>query len=403
MAENLRIRLCANIAYAYSRGILRGIADFAKIHRNWDFDFNPLSDWNYSRSLSKEDFDGFIIQIKDREQAEFLTRIGVPAVNVANILDPPPLLPGVFPDDVATGRMAARYLMEERHLSSFAFCGPCELECCRIRRDAFCAAISPYSCLVLDAPREGANVAQRDELLKSLVRPVGIFCYNDATAREVVREVVRIGAVVPDEVAVLGVDDDEIQCELSGVRLSSVRLNTEQIGYEAAALLARLIAGEASPAKPILIPPREVITRRSTDVIALPDVEVAAVVRFIRDRGGRDISVDDLLQRTTLSRRSLEMRFRKVLGRSPYQEIRRVQIERARLLLSGTDRPVREIADACGFKETRQLSTAFQERFGLSPRQYRRRSRENLEPRKLPNEDFAEDGDRSAEAVNRVY
>jgi len=115
-----------------------------------------------------------------------------------------------------------------------------------------------------------------------------------------------------------------------------------------------------------------VMTRRSTDMIALADAEVAAAVRFIRDRGGRDISVEDLLERTQVSRRSLEMRFRKALDRSPHQEIRRVQIERARSLLSGTDRPVREIADACGFKETRQLSTAFQERFGISPRQYRR-------------------------------
>jgi LacI family transcriptional regulator len=207
---------------------------------------------------------------------------------------------------------------------------------------------------------------------------VGIFCHNDACAREVIREVTRIGSLVPDEVAVLGVDNDEIWCELSGVQLSSIRLNTEQIGFEAASLLGRLIAGEPAPPKPILISPAEVITRRSTDVIALADAEVAKAVRFIRDRGGRDINVEDLLEQTACSRRSLEMRFRKALGRSPYKEIRRVQIERARLLLSGTDRPVREIADACGFKETRQLSTAFQERFGLSPRQYRRRARENF-------------------------
>ncbi len=399
MAENLRIRLCANIAYAYSRGILRGIADFAKIHGNWDFDFNPMSDWDFSRSLTKDDFDGFIIQIKDRGQADFLIQMGKPAVNVANILNPEAGLPGVFPDDVATGRMAARYFLEERHLRSFAFCGPFELECCRIRRDAFCEAVAPYSCQAMDMSGEDSAL-QREEVLRSLPRPLGIFCYNDAFAREIVREVVRNGAIVPDDVAVLGVDNDDIQCELSGVRLSSIRLNTEQIGYEAAALLARLIAGEAAPAKPILIPPREVITRRSTDVIALGDGEVASVMRFIRDQGGRDISVEDLLARTALSRRSLEMRFRKALGRSPYQEIRRVQIERARLLLAGTDRPVREIADACGFKETRQLSTAFQERFGLSPRQYRRRSRENLEVRK--GGDSGMESDSTPEAVERI-
>jgi LacI family transcriptional regulator len=194
-------------------------------------------------------------------------------------------------------------------------------------------------------------------------------------ARAVIREVTSLGAMVPDEVAVLGVDDDEIHCELAGVRLSSVRLNTEQIGHEAAALLGRLIAGGPKPQQPVLVYPAQVITRRSTDVVALSDPEVSAAVRFIRDRGGRGIGVEDLLERTLLARRTLEMRFRKALGRSPHQEIRRVQIERARSLLSGTDRPVGEIADACGFKETRQLSTAFHERFGISPRQYRRRAR----------------------------
>ena len=184
-----------------------------------------------------------------------------------------------------------------------------------------------------------------------------------------------MGLQVPDQVAVLGVDNDEINCELAGVQLSSIRLNTEEIGYTAADLLSKLIAGEPPPEKPILIPPVEVITRRSSDVLALSDPEVAAVVRFIRDSGGRDINVDDLLKHTSLSRRSLEMRFRKALNRSPFQEIRRVQLERAQLLLARTDRPVREIADACGFKESRQLSIAFHERLGLTPRQYRRRSR----------------------------
>jgi len=382
MSANLRIRLYADVVFSYSRGILRGIADYAKLRGGWDFEFIPRIDPDFTDTFKQDDVRGVIIQIREHEQAEALIRSGVPAVNVSNVLNPPANLPSVFPDDMATGAMAARYFLEERNLRSFAFCGPSDLEYCRNRRDGFCNAVAPQPCVILPRPGDDPS-PQRQQVLKSLPRPVGIFCYNDHCAREVVREVTRLPALVPDEVAVLGVDNDEIHCELSGVRLSSIRLDTEQIGYEAAALLGRLIAGEPPPRQPILIQPREVITRRSTDVIALADAEVAAAVRFIRDRGGRDINVQDLLDRTSLSRRSLEMRFRKALGRSPYQEIRRVQIERARLLLSGTDRPVREIADACGFKETRQLSTAFQERFGLSPRQYRRHARGDAPPPQL--------------------
>jgi len=374
MSANLRIRLYADVVFSYSRGILRGIADYDKLHGEWDFKFNARIDPDFTSTFKQDDVRGVIIQIREHEQAEALIRSGIPAVNVANVLNPPAALPSVFPDDLATGAMAARYFLDERNLRSFAFCGPSDLEYCRNRREGFCKAVSPLPCVILPRPGDDHS-PERERVLKSLPRPVGIFCYNDHCAREVVREITRLGALVPDEVAVLGVDNDEIHCELSGVRLSSIRLDTELIGYEAAALLGRLIAGEPPPRQPILIRPREVITRRSTDMIALADAETAAAVRFIRDQGGRDISVQDLLDRTSLSRRSLEMRFRKALGRSPYQEIRRVQMERAKLLLSGTDRPVGEIADACGFKETRQLSAAFQERFGLSPRNYRRRAR----------------------------
>jgi LacI family transcriptional regulator len=397
MGSDLRIRLYADVVFSYSRGILRGIADYAKVHRGWDFEFDPKIDSDFTSTFKEDDVRGVIIQIRKQEQAEALIRAGMPAVNVANVVYPSVALPAVFPDDLATGRMAGRYFLEERNLRSFAFCGPSDQEYSRLRREGFCKAVEPHQCVILRRPGDDPS-PQREQILKSLPRPAGIFCHNDACAREVIREVTRMGCLVPDEISVLGVDNDEIHCELAGVQLSSIRLNTEQIGFEAASLLARIISGEPPPARPILIPPAQVITRRSTDVIALADAEVAKAVRFIRDHGGRGIHVEHLLEHTSCSRRSLEMRFRKSLGRSPYKEIRRVQIERARLLLSGTDRPVREIADACGFKETRQLSTAFQERYGISPRNFRRRERENFqtgnfaetsEPAKLPAESAA--------------
>jgi LacI family transcriptional regulator len=378
--------LYADVVYAYSRGVLRGIADYAKIHGGWDFNFISTIEPGFTSSFVRDEVRGVIIQLRRRELGEELIASGVASVNVSNTLSPPAAMPAVFPDDAATGKMAASYFLE-RGFRNFAFFGPHGLRYAQMRAEGFAAALQAagFTCAVAhrktdDVGDYAAHPAAGSssgllEALSTLPRPLAVFCCNDSCAKETVRLATILGLQVPDQVAVLGVDNDEINCELSGVQLSSIRLNTEQIGYEAAALLANMIAGVAAPAEPILVPPAEVITRRSSDVLALADAEVAAAVRFIRDRGGREINVEDLLSRTELSRRSLEMRFRKALGRSPYQEIRRVQLERAKLLLSRTDRPVREIADACGFKEARQLSMAFHDQLGLTPRQYRRRSR----------------------------
>jgi LacI family transcriptional regulator len=365
---------------------LRGIADYAKLHGGWDFNFSSIIEPGFTTTFARDQVRGVIIQVRQRQQAEELIAAGVAAVNVSNVLTPPAGLPAVLPDDIATGKMAASYFLE-RGFRNFAFFGTRGFRFVQQRAQGFQEALQKagFNCLIVDRNDEAAedippssddaDRSARLEALSTLPRPLAVFCGNDSCAKEAVRLATILELQVPDQVAVLGVDNDEINCELSGVQLSSIRLNTEQIGYEAAALLAKMIAGNAPPPEPILIAPAEVITRRSSDVLALADSEVAAAVRFIRDRGGREINVEDLLARTQLSRRSLEMRFRKALGRSPYQEIRRVQLERAKLLLSRTDRPVREIADACGFKEARQLSMAFHDQIGLTPRQYRRRSR----------------------------
>jgi LacI family transcriptional regulator len=382
LAENTCIRLYADVVHSYSRGVLRGIANYAKMHGSWDFNVTARIEPEFTATFARDSIRGVIIQIRKKDQAEKLFASGVPAVNVSNVIALPHPLPAVFPDDVATGRMAAAYFLE-RGFRNFAFFGHTSQQFSRERSEGFVQSLQQagFQCMSYFHPapdgdtRGHANVDERLAALSSLPKPLAVFCSNDSCARSVIRDATRMGLQVPDQIAVLGVDNDEINCELAGVQLSSIRLNTERIGYEAAALLAKLMAGQAAPADPILIPPVEVITRRSTDVLALADAEVANVVRFIRDRGGREINVEDLLKKTVLSRRSLEMRFRKALGRSPYQEIRRVQLERAQLLLSRTDHSVREIADACGFKEARQLSTAFHGSLGITPRQYRRSRR----------------------------
>jgi LacI family transcriptional regulator len=180
---------------------------------------------------------------------------------------------------------------------------------------------------------------------------------------------------VPDDVAIVGVDDDDLLCELGRPSLSSVALPSEQIGAEAAALLERLLHGKPPPPGPILLPPREVVVRQSSDILAITDPDVAAAVRFIRNHGSRTIQVADVLEAVPVSRRGLEWWFRRIIRRGIWEEIRRVHLERGKTLLAGSELPMAEVARRAGFTDARQLSVVFRQETGLTPTAYRRQFR----------------------------
>jgi LacI family transcriptional regulator len=183
------------------------------------------------------------------------------------------------------------------------------------------------------------------------------------------------GLRVPDEVAVVGVDNDDLFCGLARPSLSSIIVPAERIGFEAAAVLERLLAGAKAPRNPRLIPPAGVVTRQSSDVLAGGDPDVTAAVRFIRDHGHRPISVEDVLRAVPVSRRSLERRFRALLGRGLGEEIRRAHLQRAKDLLAATALSVTEVAGQAGFAGVHYLSRVFRQETGLTPTAYRRQVR----------------------------
>jgi LacI family transcriptional regulator len=197
-------------------------------------------------------------------------------------------------------------------------------------------------------------------------------CY-DIRARHVLDACRRVGLAVPDQVAVVGVDNDEFLCNLSDPPLSSVAPDTRRTGYEAAALLDRLMSGrEKSRGQSTFVQPLGVVARRSTDVLALADPDVSAAVRFIREHACDGIAVKDVLDEVPLSRRVLEGRFRKLFGRTPHDEIARVRFERVRRLLRETSLPLAEVAQRSGFRNAEYLATAFRREFAMSPNDYRR-------------------------------
>ncbi|MFO0890335.1 MAG: substrate-binding domain-containing protein [Isosphaeraceae bacterium] len=213
--------------------------------------------------------------------------------------------------------------------------------------------------------------------LRSLPKPIGLMACNDDRGREVLEACRAGGLRVPEDVAVVGVDDDELLCELADPPLSSVALNAEAGGYHVAALLDRLMRaharGQSARIKPrrLLVEPIGVVTRRSTEILALEDPEVAAAIRFLHDHAAESIGVGDLVAHLMISRRSLEIRFRKATGRTIHEELLRVRLERAMRLLRETDLPIARVAAGSGFSRPSYLAQVFRQNLGVTPARYR--------------------------------
>jgi len=204
---------------------------------------------------------------------------------------------------------------------------------------------------------------------------LGLFASHDSQGVQLSEYCRHLGLRVPDEVAIVGADDDDLLCDLARPSLSSIALPGERIGHEAARMLEQLMAHERLAARQVVLPPVRLVVRASSDMQALPDADVAAAVRYIRDHAHQPIDVRDLLAAVPVSRRSLERRFRRHLDRGIWEEIRRSHLERAKTLLADTDLPMSVVAQRSGFSDSRQLSIAFRQATGGTPTEFRRRHR----------------------------
>ncbi|HEY1110892.1 MAG TPA: substrate-binding domain-containing protein, partial [Opitutaceae bacterium] len=210
--------------------------------------------------------------------------------------------------------------------------------------------------------------------LEALPRPVGVFACYDGRAQQVLEVCQLRGWAVPDEIAVLGVDNDDVVCELCSPPLSSVQLNARRTGYEAAAMLAQRMGGERASGTRYVLPVR-VVERQSTDVVSVADARLAQALRFIREQVLTGIDVNDVLRAVPMSRTLLERKFKTVLGHSPHREIVRQRIEQVKRLLVDTDISIAAVADLAGFHDASYLSVAFRREVKESPYAYRARNR----------------------------
>lgn len=302
-------------------------------------------------------------------------------------------------DNREIGRVAAKYFIT-KGFKSFLFVGTDAFwsdERERGFREAIEAAKhtlhvyreepSPQRGRTWGRPRFNTVLAAGDALaeqMASLPQPLAVLCCNDVRGRAVVELCLMHGLRVPEQVAVLGVDNDALECELAHPPLSSVATPWRKLGERAAEMLDRMIDAHARPAngKPAKVAPGfhpvaplGVIERQSTDVVAIGDDDVAAAIRYIRDHAHRRIGVTDVLTAVPIARRALEKRFRDQLGRSPLEEIRRVRVDRARQLLAQTELPMPQVADRCGFATAAWFSSAFRALTGETPSAYRERNK----------------------------
>jgi LacI family transcriptional regulator len=316
-------------------------------------------------------------------EVEHLREDGCPVVRLGKLPNPHDhLLPAVLPDYAAAGRLAAMHLAE-RGFRELGYVGYQFNEVAETIGVAFNERAEELGCTChfLELGGEKERDRSRQELRRERLRewftsrpkPFAVFTYSDHTAGQLCAACLSTGLSIPEDVAILGYGNVVHHCETAPVEISSVDANQEAFGREAARLLKRLMDGEPAPVDPIMVPPKAIAQRHSTDVLAVPNPVVARALRYIWDHFELSLSVIDIAREVGVSRSALDRAFRRYLGRTVNAELRRKRLERCMELLRSTDMPIADIAAVTGFPNHSYLYRTFQSAFGMTPRQFRLR------------------------------
>lgn len=378
MPSRPSIALLVESSNAYARALLRGISAYIREHESWSVFFKELERGHEPPAEFKNwNGAGIIARIENERIARIVTAKKVPVIDVssARLIEN---LPWVETDDESIAQMAFEHL-RERGIQHYAYCGTPQYNWSNWRRDHFVRIVSEsgFECHVHDATPPVNRQQWRSELndlarwIQSLPKPVGIMACYDIRARLLLDACRQIEVAVPEQVAVIGVDNDETVCDLCEPRLSSVMPDGIRTGYVAAQLLDTLMSHRAV-ARTHRIPPLGVQTRESSQILATQDSVVVSSLRYIRERACDGINVQDVADFVNVSRKTLDRRFLATIGRTPHTELVRVRVDRAKRLLLETRLPLRTIADRAGFAHVEYFSAAFKRLTGDSPSAYRR-------------------------------
>ncbi|HEV7301507.1 MAG TPA: DNA-binding transcriptional regulator [Tepidisphaeraceae bacterium] len=378
MPQTPRIAVLMETSRSFGRGVIRGLVKYTRLHDPWLF---YIKHGDISPSLPPEDVwtgHGVIGRVSSRHMADEIARRKLHLVCMGGPATVQPRLVGT--GSLSVCRTAFDHL-RERGFTRFACAGGHgQWNTDRIADFGELAAQANAPCATFQQVRRTSDDQRADELqrlaqwLRELEKPVGLLATEDTFGRFLLDACHHAGIHVPEEIAVVGVDNDELVCEMANPPLSSVALNAERIGFEAAKLMDQMIHGKR-PRKWIEVEPLGVVTRQSTDVLAIADPDVAKAVRFIRERACDGITADDVMRQAVCSERTLQLKFQRTLQRTPYQEVRRVRLERAKHLLLLSDLKLHRIAESCGLSNAQHLYAMFREDVGMTPNEFRRRNR----------------------------
>ena len=413
MQDRYRVLLLMETSRMYGRSILRGIARYCRTHGPWVFLRRAPFYWGTSgtreslRALRALGAHGMVLREQgERDQMLKLLSLGLPTI-VSPYTEPFAGPPNILTDDAAIGTMAATYLLD-RGFRHFAYCGFGDTYYWSRRRgvsfgDTIRGAGFDVHCYEYEQPGTKTPHSWEKEQailtdwLRGLPQPVGLMACNDDRCQDILEACKAAGLHVPEQVAIVGVGNDDLVCDLAAPPLSSVALSAQKAGYEAAAILDRWMGGDkiaslrvevvppsnrgqdardtrTAVGDPIIVRPSRVVTRQSTDVFAVPDRQVVEALRFIHTCARKEaIQVDDVLRSVPVSRRSLYDRFARTLGRSVHEEIKRVRVDELTHLLVDTDLPMSQLALQLGCPDIKNLARYFKQSTGVTPLQYRHR------------------------------
>jgi LacI family transcriptional regulator len=318
--------------------------------------------------------DGVITRVFDTRSVQTFRRLKIPVVGVA--CAPQGTIPCVAQDHHAIGILAAEHLLE-RGFRRFAYCAYHGTDVSILRGKAFVEQLRQrgFDCDWFQFPNYQGFRREHVVLkrwIRKLYKPVGIFCVGDIAARVVTLAARDVGVAVPGEVGVLGVDNDEMIVRLGSPQLSSIDTGCDRLGFEAARMLQRLMEGRTLRKSWITVAPVRVVMRESTDIVTVEDAHVAEAVKFIHEHLQEGVNVKQLVQRMPMSRRSLEVAFRRHLGRTIHQEIVRARLQMAARLLEDGVLPLVKVSDLCGMRNQSRLNKVFRAGMGMTPAEYRK-------------------------------
>ena len=390
--EDKNILVFIESSRAYGRGLTRGIAKYARVLGSWNFftrpdfycqggSFGQMESFeDFLRHLEKSNLDGIITRELPAPLMQRMIQFGIPTIVIPYMHEfPQNLANRIVTDSRAIAEMVADYYMD-KGFKNFAYSGFDSLYWSQKRKKYFQTHLEEegFSLNICNTPeppdrQDWSNEKETlADWLRQLPKPTGILTCTDDRGLQLLEACRYANIKVPEEVSIVGIDNDHLVCDLSNTALSSVALTTEQAGYEAANLLGKMMEGESASGHTIKVHPKRIVTRASSDILAIDDAKVARAMEYIRKNSRANINVENVVKASMSSRRILEQSFKQILGATIGEEIRRNRIERICELLTETNLPIKQIASITGFETSKHIARYFSRAKGMNLQQFRK-------------------------------